>query len=270
MFVIRNGNYQSFNMTYDIRVLNAAYVELNDEWHGDIKFSPFSRIYMIKDGNGTIKENNREIILRKGNIYIIPPYFDCSYCNPNEELLKKIFFHVNVIKKDGNDLFSKADEVKEISKCDSIIDNIIANYNSKKINSFCMINSELINIIGQFAALYGLEDDNTKHSPITDKLILYINNNLSATLSVDEIAKAFYLSKSTLMSVFKKDIGKSIGKYIDDLLFIRANNLLCETDLTVNEISEILGFCDQFYFSKRFKAKYNVSPQLYRKNLIRS
>ena len=46
---------------------------------------------------------------------------------------------------------------------------------------------------------------------------------------------------------------------------IEAEQLLLKSDLTVLQISERFGFCDQFYFSRRFKMKYGETPQKYRK-----
>ena len=45
----------------------------------------------------------------------------------------------------------------------------------------------------------------------------------------------------------------------------RCEELLCDTDLSLSEISERFGFCDQFYFSRRFKAKYGETPRDTRK-----
>jgi AraC-like DNA-binding protein len=39
---------------------------------------------------------------------------------------------------------------------------------------------------------------------------------------------------------------------------------LSESDITVKEVSEMLGFEDQFHFSKAFKKHFGESPSIYR------
>ena len=58
-----------------------------------------------------------------------------------------------------------------------------------------------------------------------------------------------------------------MGAYIDDLVMYSAQRRLLHTDLSVNEVSETLGFCDQFYFSRYFKRRCGESPLKYRKRM---
>jgi len=53
-----------------------------------------------------------------------------------------------------------------------------------------------------------------------------------------------------------------MGRLID-----RACELMCESRFTDSEIAERLGFCDEFYFSRRFKEITGKSPRMFRKNL---
>ena len=46
----------------------------------------------------------------------------------------------------------------------------------------------------------------------------------------------------------------------------KAGELVGISDLSMNEISEMLGFDDPLYFSKKFKTHFGVSPSQYRKN----
>ena len=44
-----------------------------------------------------------------------------------------------------------------------------------------------------------------------------------------------------------------------------AEHLLVSTNLSIQQISERFGFCDQFCFFRRFKEKYGETPQRYRR-----
>ena len=46
-------------------------------------------------------------------------------------------------------------------------------------------------------------------------------------------------------------------------IIIDSINMLMGGNMSVGEISEKLGFCDQFYFSRRFKKRFGLSPREY-------
>ena len=105
------------------------------------------------------------------------------------------------------------------------------------------------------------------YSPVIQKTIDYIRINLSVQLTAKEIAGQLYICESTLLKKFRKEVGVTLGSYIDDLIFFNAEKMLLKTKWSINQISETLGFCDQFYFSRRFKQKYGQTPLDYRKKL---
>ena len=84
----------------------------------------------------------------------------------------------------------------------------------------------------------------------------------------EEIAKEMFVSPSKLRNTFKAETGITLGGYIDDMVFFRAKKLLGSKKFSVGDISTKLGFCDQFYFSRRFKEKYGKTPSKYRKELF--
>ena len=97
--------------------------------------------------------------------------------------------------------------------------------------------------------------------------IRYIQSNLSARLSVQMLAERLFVSKSFLSDKFRGEVGVPLGKYIDDQLMASAQWQLLRTDASIGEISNNLGFCDQFYFSRRFKQLCGETPLQYRKKI---
>ena len=106
------------------------------------------------------------------------------------------------------------------------------------------------------------------YSQSVNRALGYIHDNLSVKLRIDDICRNVYSARSTLVKKFSEETGMSIGEYINSEVMTICEQLLCETDLPISEISERFGFCDQFYFSRCFKAKYGETPQKYRKNRL--
>ena len=59
-----------------------------------------------------------------------------------------------------------------------------------------------------------------------------------------------------------------MGEYINDTIMFEAGQLLLKTGLSVLAVSEKYGFSDQFYFSRRFKEKFGMSPLKYRQSVM--
>lgn len=97
------------------------------------------------------------------------------------------------------------------------------------------------------------------------KLDRYIIDNLSdAELDIPSIATYMAMSRSALYAKSKKVLGRGIGEYIDEMRMKEACRLLCETDLSMSDISEKVGYNSQRYFSTRFKQALGQTPREYR------
>lgn len=70
--------------------------------------------------------------------------------------------------------------------------------------------------------------------------------------------------------VFKKYYGQSISSYLTELRLGYAEIALLTTNETVESIIKEYGFSSQTFFFKRFKEKYGVTPDKYRKSKIQS
>ena len=98
----------------------------------------------------------------------------------------------------------------------------------------------------------------------------YIQSNPTIQLTGEQIAQAVYVSPSFLYKRFKAEMGISLGAYQDRFIFYRAIQLLADQQLSLKEISQQLGFCDQYYFSRRFKSQLGTTPSRYRKSILNS
>ncbi len=92
----------------------------------------------------------------------------------------------------------------------------------------------------------------------------YIEENLSGDLSIETLCGEFKISRTKLYNIFKDELKIGISKYIMLRRLHHAKKLLKITDLSVNEISNRVGFSDYNYFSRVFKKYYNKSPKYYR------
>lgn len=95
--------------------------------------------------------------------------------------------------------------------------------------------------------------------------MIHMNSHYDEKINLDFYAELAGLSKGRYMHVFKNATGLSPYAYVLRLRFERAALLLRETELSVTEISELIGTEDVLYFSRMFRKYYGISPEKYRK-----
>lgn len=246
----------------NINLYDLAYVKMGKEWNSERTCSGYTRIYMIIAGGGNIEYGGKTVCMKPGNIYVIPAGLEFSYnC---DDYLEKLYFHVSIPGQNNYDIFNVFSECIELCRKDEYIKECVKLFKSHDLIGVIKMKRILYEILSECgSAEFG--DINT-YSEITDKAIKYIEKNLSAALTIEKVAKSLFISQSKLQKEFRKDIGVSPGKYIDDRLMLKAECELKKRNVSVKEISDKLGFCDQFYFSRKFSAKYGMSPIKYKKN----
>lgn len=92
----------------------------------------------------------------------------------------------------------------------------------------------------------------------------YIRDNLGKELSLQEIARASYVSRAHLAKLFRSEMDMTVWDYVTRLRVEEAKLLLSETDISVYDIGRLLGYSGVAYFSSRFNQATGYSPSLYR------
>ncbi|SRR5258708_2983208 len=85
--------------------------------------------------------------------------------------------------------------------------------------------------------------------------------------SASDYADLLHVSAKVLARVAKSCFNKTITSLISERIIIEAKRELYMTSKTVKEIAYLLGFEDEFYFSRFFKNNADVSPQLFRETV---
>lgn len=108
-----------------------------------------------------------------------------------------------------------------------------------------------------------------KYSNVVKNTILMIESDISAELSLHELAKKQNITAEYLATVFKKETGKTVIEYIRDKRINHALHLLNTTNLQIQTIAMHCGIIDVQYFSKIFKKQVGKTPREYRENIRR-
>jgi len=99
--------------------------------------------------------------------------------------------------------------------------------------------------------------------------IEFMKGHLREPLKVTTLASIVSLSRSHYTTLFRRVTGYAPLNYLNHLRMQRAVQLLNTTNLSIKQISEQLGFSDQFYFSRAFRKMHNHSPSEHRQRYSR-
>ena len=99
------------------------------------------------------------------------------------------------------------------------------------------------------------------------KGIAYLQKDERQELSVDEIARMCFVTPAYFRRLFKEYSGRSPSQYRIERKMERAKELMERSDISVGELSRILGYDDPSYFCRVFKKTVGMSPSEYRKSI---
>ena len=105
--------------------------------------------------------------------------------------------------------------------------------------------------------------DSYRVDPKMEEILKYIAQHLEEDLSVDALAKRFFLSRYYLMHRFKAVTGYSVHQYISQKRLLRAGELIRE-GVPVMKAAEQAGFSEYSTFLRAFQNTFHMSPREFR------
>lgn len=101
--------------------------------------------------------------------------------------------------------------------------------------------------------------------PMVRKALGYMEDNIQRSFSVSEIASALHLSRRQLEYRFRAALNKGVHQKCLEIRVKKVENLLKQTQESVEEITAMTGFANAPHLSRVFKEVYGMPPHRYRK-----
>ncbi|MFA5327679.1 MAG: AraC family transcriptional regulator [Prolixibacteraceae bacterium] len=251
--------------------------------------SPFTRIYLIREGSGYLRIKDYKILLEPGNLYIIPSFTSCTYFfefglshyyihlsieHPNGLSPYSLYSIINKAKASELDrnLFQRLTQINPDLQLPHHHPNVYQTklwLNKKVSYETASQHLETIGILKQLFSRFLEPGQSTTISSMLkyniQPILLHIQQNLIQDICVEELAELACLSKDHFSRVFKSITGMAPCNYIIQKRIERAQFLLLTTELGQKEIIEQTGFTSVSYFSRIFKKHTSYTPEKYRK-----
>ena len=144
--------------------------------------------------------------------------------------------------------------VQKLEDYDEEIEDILINLLYHLINNFHYLTTEKEEL-----------KEKTEQLDRYHRISKYIFNNYNNNITLKDIAKKEFLSPHYLSHEIKYATGSSFTDLINQTRVEESIKLLLDSDISISEISDEVGFSHVRYYNKNFKEYYNCTPLQYRK-----
>jgi two-component system response regulator YesN len=141
--------------------------------------------------------------------------------------------------------------------------NLIIPLDENGILSFSLWQQELVRSMLHLSKVLLMHQQ--KDNNVIFEIAKYIENHYHQDLTLQEIANQFYLSREYISRKFKQEFRVNLSDYLGQIRIDKAKMLLLNPHLRITQISDMVGYKDEKYFSKVFKKLAGISPNEFRK-----
>jgi len=261
-------------------------------WHEDVLeivlpikgsvrvFEGFEEI-LVKEGDFSFVNNlHVHHITSSDNAICIIMHLDLNYFERYFEYIKHTFFRSNLyemgssksVSTNFDDEIRKGYKTRFLNLLASVFLDILNNESMAENLIMDSIYQLVASIVNDFLWVKFMRDNN---KPVTEvqlnrylRIIKYIRENYEKRITVEDIARREYITEN-YFSHFWKDF--SFFSFKDRLNYervIMSEILLLGTNMSINAISEKVGFSDVKYYYKHFKKWYGTTPLEHKKRYM--
>ncbi len=243
-------------------------VEVDDKYQNTALWDqgfPSNGIFFTYDGSGWLEVPGQKVKLLPGTLFIIKNKTPCRYGCVEKGLWKfyclvyERFAPLTQFRMDYNTFYCVPNPALFKPFFRNIEQEAIVRKHAFKQKIDTLLHDFLITYSRAFLASKSPSGD-----PI-DNTLNWMHSNKSEPLNMEGLILKSKLCRTNFFKAFIKKTGKTPVQFFNDLKLESARMMIDAYQGSFREISQSLGFYDEYYFSRMFKKKYAVSPLEYRK-----
>ena len=263
----------SYTIRGTAKLLNIASAKYGGDWHSVPHTHNHVELFYIIGGKGQFLINDQLYPVNTNHLVIINPNVIHTEVSLNAQPLEYIVLGVDGIELSisgtSNGQFCILDhfESLDIASC---LRNILREMEMKQpgYEDVCQAFMEILII--RLMRSTGLSLPSETSAVSTNRQCAavrrYIDLHFKEALTLEQLAEEGHMNKFYLSHAFKREYGVSPINYMISRRIEESKYLLAETDLSLSQIAQLLGFSSLSYFSQVFHRTQSVSPKEYRQS----
>ena len=265
------GKEQAYTIRGTAKLLDVASSRYGGDWHSVPHTHNHTELFYIVGGTGQFLIEDQAFPVGANNLVIINPNILHTEDSLNAQPLEYIVLGIEGIELAttaiSNGRFCILDhfESAEVSGC---LRNILRETEQKNTGyeDVCQAYMEIliIRLMRSTSLSVPAEPQSVTTNRQCAAVRRYIDLHFKEALTLEQLADEGHMNKYYLSHAFKREYGISpinymIAKRIEESMY-----LLTETDLSMSQIAQLLGFSSLSYFSQVFRRTKGISPKEYR------
>lgn len=260
-----------FTIRGTAKLLNVASSRYGGDWHSVPHTHNYTELFFIVSGKGQFLIQDQVFPVDVNNLVIINPNVSHTEDSLNAQPLEYIVLGIDGIELasnvSSNSQFCILDhfESVEISSC---LRNILREMEIKNTGyeDVCQAYMEIliIRLMRNTALAVQAEPPGISGNRQCTAVRRYIDMHFKEPLTLDQLSEEAHMNKYYLSHSFKREYGISPINYLISRRINESKYLLTETDLSMSQIAQLLGFSSLSYFSQAFRKTQGVSPMEFR------
>ena len=267
---------QGFTIRGTAKLLNVASARYGGDWHSVPHTHNHMELFFIVGGKGQFLIEDQLHPVSINQLVIINPNVLHTEVSLNAQPLEYIVLGIEGVQLANNNAsdgqFNILDyyESVEISGC---LRNILREMEQKNpgYEDVCQAYMEIliIRLMRTTTLSVPTEPQAISANRQCAAVRRYIDLHFKEALTLEQLAEEGHMNKFYLSHAFKREYGISPINYMISKRIEESKYLLAETDLSMSQIAQLLGFSSLSYFSQVFHRTQSISPKEYRQNLKR-
>ena len=263
----------SYTIRGTAKLLNIASSKYGGDWHSVPHTHNHLELFYIIGGKGQFLINDQLYPVNTNHLVIINPNVLHTEVSLNAQPLEYIVLGVDGIELSisdtSNGQFCILDHFESLDMA-SCLRNILREMEMKQpgYEDICQAFMEILII--RLMRSTGLSVPSETSVVSTNRQCAavrrYIDLHFKEALTLEQPAEEGHMNKYYLSHTFKKEYGVSPINYMISRRIEESKYLLAETDLSMSQIAQLLGFSSLSYFSQVFRKTQGLSPMEYRNN----
>lgn len=281
--VISSGNLS-------LQVLSASYFQIQKSISAHYHGNGCYEIHYISSGKGWARIDDTLYEITPGTLYITGPYVNHSQTSDPENPMMEysLYFKFSDQKSDDSDLSFNSPETETVftafmnypfwigqdsqslqPQLQYFLDELAQCRFGVELRSKAILLQILVSIVRNYqdisrpvSGLNALSASAEQQTPVIIERYFLTEYH---DLSLDELCSRLHLSPRQTERLLQKLYGKNFSQKKAESRMSTAVTLLTETNLSIAQIAEELGYASAPYFSSAFRSYFKVSPVTYRK-----
>ena len=264
---------QSFTIRGTAKLLNVTSSRYGGDWHSVPHTHNHTELFYIVGGKGQFFIEDQCFPVDVNSLVIINPNVIHTEASLNAQPLEYIVLGIDGIElansENSNGQFCMLDhfESVEISGC---LRNILREMELKNpgYEDICQAYMEIliIRLMRSTSLAVPAEPQTISGNRQCAAVRRHIDVHFKEPLTLEQLAEEAHMNKFYLSHAFKREYGVSPINYMITKRIEESKYLLAETDLSLSQVAQMLGFSSPSYFSQVFRRTQNLSPTEYRQN----